>query len=93
MKNLCHSKMLPIGSQSLPQQEFCLHLNVSQCAVSESSSRFTVTAYNPRSHEVTTYVRLPVTNGVYTVLDPDGKHTHTHTRNKHINWNLKKKKI
>lgn len=66
------SKMLPIGSQPLPQQEFCLHLNVSQCAITESSSRFTVTAYNPRSHEVTTYVRLPVTNGFYTVLDPDG---------------------
>ena len=56
----------------LPQQEFCLHLNVSQCAITESSSRFVATIYNPRSHQVTTYVRLPVMNGVYTVLDPDG---------------------
>ncbi|XP_046463564.1 lysosomal alpha-mannosidase-like [Daphnia pulex] len=66
------SQLLPIGSQALPPQEFCLHLNVSQCAITESSSRFVTTVYNPRSHEVTTYVRLPVMNGVYTVLDPDG---------------------
>ena len=70
--NGVRSKLLPIGNLALPQQEFCLHLNVSQCAITESSSRFVVTVYNPRSREVTTYVRLPVMNGVYTVLDPDG---------------------
>lgn len=70
-----YSKLLPIGNQPLPQQQFCLHLNVSQCDVSEAYSRFVVTAYNPRSQEVTNYVRLPVRNGVYTVLDPDGIQT------------------
>ena len=70
------SKILPIGTLELPQQEFCLHLNVSQCSITESSSRFVATIYNPRSHQVTSYVRLPVMNGVYTVLDPDGI-THT----------------
>lgn len=70
-----NSKILPIGNQPLPEQQFCLHLNVSECATTESSTRFVATAYNPRSQEVTTYVRLPVRSGVYVVLDPDGKHT------------------
>lgn len=61
-----------MGSEPLPALQFCLQLNVSECETSESSSRFVVTAYNPRSQEVTTYVRLPVNSGSYTVLDPDG---------------------
>ena len=64
--------MLPIGDQPLPEQHFCLHLNVSQCDASENFDRFVATVYNPRSSEVTTYVRLPVTQGSYIVLDPDG---------------------
>ena len=47
-------------------------MNVSHCDVTEKNSRFVATAYNPRSQEHTIYVRLPVTDGVYTVLDPDG---------------------
>lgn len=56
----------------LPEQQFCPLLNVSQCAVTERNGRFVVTAYNPLSHVQTTYVRLPVQDGVYTVLDPYG---------------------
>jgi lysosomal alpha-mannosidase len=47
-------------------------LNVSQCEVTETNSRFVATVYNPRSQEQTTYIRLPVTNGIFTVIDPDG---------------------
>ena len=64
--------MLRIGNDPLPEQQFCLMLNVSQCEVTETNSRFVATVYNPRSQEQTTYIRLPVTNGIFTVIDPDG---------------------
>ena len=70
------SKLVQIGSQPLPALQFCLQLNVSECETSETSERFVVNAYNPRSQDVTTYVRLPVTAGAYTVLDPDGTVLH-----------------
>lgn len=66
------SKLLPIGDQPLPEQHFCLYLNVSQCEPTETLTRFVATVYNPRSSEATTYVRLPVVQGSYVVLDPDG---------------------
>ena len=66
------SQLVQIGSEPLPALQFCLQLNVSECETSESSSRFVVNTYNPRSQEITTYIRLPVTSGFYTVLDPDG---------------------
>lgn len=69
---MIRSKLLPIGDQPLPEQHFCLHLNVSQCDATETFDRFVATVYNPRSTEVTTYVRLPVVDGSYVVLDPDG---------------------
>ncbi|XP_067010796.2 lysosomal alpha-mannosidase isoform X2 [Anabrus simplex] len=51
----------------------CLLLNVSQCTVSELSSIFVVTVYNPLSHPVSHYVRLPVLGSSYSVLDPTGE--------------------
>ena len=66
------SKLVQIGIEPLPALQFCLQLNVSECATSESNLRFVVNVYNPRSQQVTTYIRLPVSNGDYTVLDPDG---------------------
>ena len=65
--------MLPIAGQTLPDQKFCLQLNVSQCDATETSSQFVATIYNPKSQMVTTFVRLPVTEGAFTVVDPDGK--------------------
>jgi len=64
-----------ITSEPLPQQQFCLQLNVSQCTVTETNSRFTATIYNPLSHHQTAYVRFPVNddnNTAFIVLDPDG---------------------
>ena len=67
------SRIVRIGSVPLPEQQFCPLLNVSQCEPSESGSRFVVTAYNPLSRPVTTYIRLPVRQGShYTVFDPVG---------------------
>ncbi|XP_068085422.1 lysosomal alpha-mannosidase-like [Anabrus simplex] len=57
-----------------PQElDSCLLLNVSQCTVSERSAIFVVTVYNPLSHPVNHYVRLPVLGSSYTVLDPSGE--------------------
>lgn len=66
-----------IGNQPLPEQQFCPELNVSRCEPTESGSRFVVTAYNPLSRHVTSYIRLPVRMAPagaesYTVFDPAG---------------------
>jgi lysosomal alpha-mannosidase len=55
----------------------CLLLNISQCDISEDSSRFVVTVYNPLSHPVSHYVRVPVLGSSYTVQDPTGKQLKT----------------
>ncbi|XP_063974588.1 lysosomal alpha-mannosidase isoform X1 [Diachasmimorpha longicaudata] len=47
----------------------CLLLNVSSCQPIEDSKTFTVTLYNPRSHPVSTYVRIPVKGAGYIVKD------------------------
>ncbi|XP_069699539.1 lysosomal alpha-mannosidase-like [Periplaneta americana] len=49
----------------------CLRLNVSACDITETEDRFVVTVYNPLSHEVTHFVRLPVIGGTYKVQGPD----------------------
>jgi len=51
----------------------CLQLNVSKCKISETEDRFVVTVYNPLSHTVSHFVRLPVQPGNYTVQDNNGK--------------------
>ena len=70
--NLFYSILLPKANEVLPEQHFCLMMNVSNCDATEKNPRFIATAYNPRSQEETIYVRLPVTDGVYTVIDPAG---------------------
>jgi hypothetical protein len=60
-----------------------LKLNVSACTVTEAAEQFVITAYNPLSHSVNHTVRIPVTDGTFTVLDPEGKffqiyHLHIH---------------
>lgn len=47
----------------------CNYLNISQCEVSEGSSKFIVTLYNPLAHSLYQYVRVPVTEGKYLVKD------------------------
>ena len=51
----------------------CLLLNISQCDVSEKSSKFVITIYNPLSRTVSKYIRIPVTGHSYKVQDPSGK--------------------
>lgn len=64
---------LPILGRPLPDVKFC-QLNVSQCDVSETSSRFIVNIYNSLAKHVDKYVRIPVvaSGESYQVLDPDG---------------------
>ncbi|XP_069699538.1 lysosomal alpha-mannosidase-like [Periplaneta americana] len=50
----------------------CLELNVSSCDVTENQEKFVVTVYNPLSHEINHFVRLPVLSATYTVQGPDG---------------------
>nr|CAD7429116.1 unnamed protein product [Timema monikensis] len=47
----------------------CLLLNISLCEETESYKDFLVTIYNPISHVVSQYVRLPVSGDSYTVTD------------------------
>ncbi|KDR11229.1 lysosomal alpha-mannosidase isoform X2 [Zootermopsis nevadensis] len=51
----------------------CLLLNISQCDILDYSNQFVVTVYNPLSHRVSHYVRVPVSGASYTVQDPTGK--------------------
>jgi lysosomal alpha-mannosidase len=64
--------MLPNGNEPAPEFKFCLQLNISQCDVSETSDRFVVNAYNPKAQLVSKFIRVPVTDGSFTVVDPSG---------------------
>lgn len=56
-----------------PKYEFefetCADLNISSCTISEQSDKFTVTVYSPLARSTIDYVRIPVKNGSYEVLD------------------------
>ncbi|PSN50451.1 Lysosomal alpha-mannosidase [Blattella germanica] len=60
------------GANQIPIRS-CLLLNISQCDVSETSSQFVVTVYNPLSRPVSKYIRFPVNGPAYSVKDPAGK--------------------
>ena len=53
--------------------QFCNLVNISQCDVTEGSTQFVVTLYNPLVRQVTKYVRVPVTATSFEVLDPNGQ--------------------
>nr|CAD7429114.1 unnamed protein product [Timema monikensis] len=61
-----------VGNNSNLELKSCLLLNISLCEETESSEDFLVTIYNPISHEVSQYVRLPVSGDSYTVTDYNG---------------------
>ncbi|KAK6626758.1 hypothetical protein RUM44_009235 [Polyplax serrata] len=63
-----------INSTTFPRPKYksCLLLNISSCDVTESSPRFVVTVYNPLSRQVDRYVRVPVTDLNFAVLERDG---------------------
>lgn len=41
----------------------CADLNISSCEITETSTKFMVTLYNPLSHKTSQYVRVPVSDG------------------------------
>lgn len=47
----------------------CLHLNISDCLVSENGRKLMVTVYNPLAHVSNEYVRFPVGGNNYEVRD------------------------
>lgn len=53
----------------------CPLLNESSCLLTETSSVFVVTAYNPLSWPVSTALRLPVFAPHYQVTDANGNHS------------------
>lgn len=50
----------------------CLDLNISKCEVSEKSENFIVTLYNPLGYSTHEYVRIPVLDKSYSVVDYKG---------------------
>ncbi|XP_032121730.1 lysosomal alpha-mannosidase isoform X5 [Sapajus apella] len=52
---------------------FCRQLNISICRLSQTAARFLVTIYNPLGRKVNWMVRLPVSEGVFVVKDPNGR--------------------
>ncbi|KAL1785109.1 lysosomal alpha-mannosidase [Sigmodon hispidus] len=52
---------------------FCRYLNISICPVSQNSDQFQVTIYNPLGRNVQRMIRLPVSEGIFFVKDPNGK--------------------
>ncbi|XP_075400879.1 lysosomal alpha-mannosidase-like [Tenrec ecaudatus] len=52
---------------------FCHGLNVSVCPLSQGAAHFQVLVYNPLGHQVNWMVRLPVSEGHFVVLDPNGQ--------------------
>lgn len=56
-----------------PTFTFCDLLNVSSCALTESSKNFVVTVYNPLARSVTSYVRIPVVSSSIAVFNPHGE--------------------
>ncbi|KAK2502693.1 hypothetical protein MC885_007056 [Smutsia gigantea] len=51
---------------------FCRELNISVCPLSQTAKSFQVTIYNPLGRQVKWMVRLPVSNHVFLVRDPNG---------------------
>ncbi|XP_052854491.1 lysosomal alpha-mannosidase isoform X1 [Drosophila gunungcola] len=50
----------------------CPLLNITSCPVSESNDRFALTLYNPLAHTVSEYVRIPVADPNYKIIDNKG---------------------
>ncbi|XP_016945443.3 lysosomal alpha-mannosidase isoform X1 [Drosophila suzukii] len=50
----------------------CPSLNITACPVSEVNDRFALTLYNPLAHTVNEYVRIPVPDPSYKIIDNKG---------------------
>uniref|UniRef100_A0A1A9W6T1 Alpha-mannosidase n=1 Tax=Glossina brevipalpis TaxID=37001 RepID=A0A1A9W6T1_9MUSC len=54
------------------QFESCPLLNISLCDVSEESDQFVLTLYNPLSYSTAEYIRVPVSDNNFQILDHKG---------------------
>ncbi|XP_047434607.1 lysosomal alpha-mannosidase [Mugil cephalus] len=66
------SNSLAALSGSAAKRMYCDNLNISVCPLTESSSKFSVSVYNPLARPVTWPVRLPVGGKAYDVTDAKG---------------------
>ncbi|ESO94820.1 hypothetical protein LOTGIDRAFT_232262 [Lottia gigantea] len=57
------------SKEDIPKFEFCEKLNITECDVSESNAQFFVHTYNPLSRAVDHWMRLPVSDKKYKVID------------------------
>ena len=64
--------LLSLNGSTL-KQEYCAMLNVSQCQTTEQNTPFIVTLYNPVAFRSSLTVRLPVSDGSYSVTDHLGR--------------------
>ncbi len=64
--------LLSLNGSTL-KQEYCAMLNISQCQTTEQNTPFIVTLYNPVAFRSSHTVRLPVTDGSYSVTDHLGR--------------------
>ncbi|CAF1238466.1 unnamed protein product [Adineta steineri] len=72
--NTAYPKLLKKDNQSSTveiQQFLCQITNISECLTIENAKQFTVILWNPISHPVVGYLRVPVTRS-YTVRDSSG---------------------
>ena len=51
---------------------FCDSLNITDCSLTETNDRIAVTVYNLIARPVSQYIRVPVVDGKYTVVDAKG---------------------
>ncbi|KAF4523776.1 hypothetical protein B566_EDAN009008 [Ephemera danica] len=72
VEHVLNTMMAKSSNSPVLTMQRCQLLNISQCATTETSDNFVVTAYNPLSHVTSQYVRLPVQAATYRVLDPQG---------------------
>ncbi|KAH8282797.1 hypothetical protein KR054_009895 [Drosophila jambulina] len=64
--------VLEEGAKYKLDMKTCPLLNITSCPVSEENDRFTVTLYNPLAHVVSEYVRIPVPDTNYKIIDNKG---------------------
>ncbi|XP_055376592.1 lysosomal alpha-mannosidase-like [Condylostylus longicornis] len=50
----------------------CHKLNESTCEITENSENFMVTLFNPLSRETSSYIRIPIRDNFYEILDSEG---------------------
>ncbi|XP_052778477.1 lysosomal alpha-mannosidase-like [Mya arenaria] len=66
-------QLVPKGSEGFMGVFFCDLLNISACSITEQNKQFVMIVYNPLSHSIDHWVRLPVIGSAYSVSGPSGE--------------------